>query len=452
MSGRLRLAIVTSLAKNRDERPASAAELRRVLTGAPAGPTTSRRRVGVLAAIAAAAVVAAVALGTYLVPLGSRSQVQTTAALSSQGDAGREVSQDRRTGIAVFEFRNERSDDRENDWIRSALQTTFSTELGKIRQVRVLSREIVEQSATKDSRPIELTRLLGAEKLITGSFAVIGKQIQIAARLVDARSGEQERAESVEGDVDQFFGLQKQLTLAMVNQLPIAVSASERAAIEKQNPSQNPSLAVDAYRLMLQGEGLDEGEGDEEDDGDQGARLDRSPSYAIAPAPAGETQRGFGVRSTWRGRSPLFAFSPAVAGATFNVSALFRLFMPSAALAQEQHSAEQEIRAILERYRQALEKGDLDGIQESWGKLTARRRKGLEEYFAIADDLRITFDRIEIRLVEDNRYAISYVRRDQFSDRRTGEQVDLEVQLVNTAERDGERWRIKNAKRLMSDE
>lgn len=415
----LRHAIGTVLAKAREDRPASAAELRRLLTGASAAPRPSRPPVRILG-IAAVAVLAALALWTYATPFGLGSQGESTSLPSSVDAIGQANEGSKRTGIAVFEFRNERSDDREHDWIRSALQTTFSTELGKIRQVRVLSREIVEQSATKDSRPIELTRLLGAQKLITGSFTVVGKQIQIAARLVDAHSGEQERAESIEGHVDQFFGLQKQLTLAMVSQLPIAVSANELDAIARENPSENQALAVDAYRRMLQAEGLD---AETPDSDGEGASMEQGEPYSMAG---------------WIFEGPVLDFIVDVLG-------------PAPAAAQQPES-ELKIRQVLESYRQALEMGDLEAIERTWGTLSPRRRKGLEDYFSVANALKITFDRIEIRPLEDDRFEVSYVRRDQFSDRRTGEQVNLEVQLVNTAVREGTHWRIKNAKRLTSED
>ena len=101
--------------------------------------------------------------------------------------------------IAVLEFRNERGDDREHDWMSTALQTAFSTELNKVKELRVYSREFVQERARTGGGGIETARSLGASRFISGSFAVYAGIIRVDARLVDVDSGLQESAESVEG-------------------------------------------------------------------------------------------------------------------------------------------------------------------------------------------------------------------------------------------------------------
>ena len=113
--------------------------------------------------------------------------------------------------IAVLEFRNERGDDREHDWMSTALQTAFSTELNKVKELRVYSRGFVQERARTGGGGIETARSLGASRFISGSFAVYAGTIRVDARLVDVDSGLQESAESVEGGLDEFFNLQKEL-------------------------------------------------------------------------------------------------------------------------------------------------------------------------------------------------------------------------------------------------
>jgi TolB-like protein len=344
--------------------------------------------------------------------------------------------------IAVLEFRNERAGDSEHDWIRTALQTTFSTELNKIRELRVLSRELVEESAPAAVPSLQRLRRLGARKLVSGSFTVLAGKIRVDARIVDVESGMQEKAESIEGGVNEFFGLQKRLALTMLEHLPVQVSERERESIAERNPSENQGLAFDAYRLMLQGEGLvgEEEDEEEEADDDLHSTVRTQPSLSSL-AVSGDVPRA--QPSSYEMTSHRSVF--------ICVHLWFRSLLseiPSAAYADDQNGAEAEVRAVLEQYRVALEKGDLDGISQVRGKLSERRRKGLEEYFKMAEDLKVHFDRVEIRPIGDKHFEVSYLRRDAFSDRRTGERVSLEVQLENAAVHDGETWRIKNRKPL----
>jgi TolB-like protein/tRNA A-37 threonylcarbamoyl transferase component Bud32 len=319
----------------------------------------------------------------------------------------------RRTKIAVLAFRNNRDADRDNDWIGKALQASFSTELNKVREIRVVSRDRVDEAAKTAPSASAAARSVGAQKLITGSFAVHRDQIRVDVWLVDATSGVQDMAEMVEGRLDEFFGLQKRIALAMLEHMPVAVGQRERQAIEAENPSENPGAALDAYRLMLQGEGIYE-----EDPGDAGQ--EDSPQTRLAPPARGvpPLSRLLDVVSPW----------------------------PRAASAQEASNAEATIRQVLEAYRQALENGDLDGISKAKGQLSQGRRKGLEQYYQIADDLRVEFDAVEIAPIDEQHFAVSYLRRDEFADRRTGEKVSLEVHLENLAVLDGDQWRLTDKK------
>ena len=320
----------------------------------------------------------------------------------------------RRTKIAVLAFRNERDADREHDWIGTALQASFSTELNKVREIRVVSRERVDEVAPTAKSALAAVRSLGAEKLVAGSFAVHRDQIRVDVWLVDADSGLQDTAETVEGGLDEFFGLQKRIALAMLEHLPVAVKQVERQAIAAKNPSQNPGTALDAYRWMLQGEGL---YGDEPADADSEAG---KPQTRLAPSRPGATplSRLMDGLSLW----------------------------PRPAFAQEASDAEDTIRQILEDYRVALQRGDLDAISRVRGQLSDRRREGLEQYYKIAEDLRVDFESVEISPIDDRHFAVSYRRRDEFADRRTGEKVSLEVQLENVAVRDGDQWRLTDKK------
>lgn len=315
---------------------------------------------------------------------------------------------DGRTHLAVLRFRNLRDADAENEWIGNALQASLTTALDKVDDIRVVSRDSVDEAGLRSGSALEVARVLGAEKLLVGSFAVYRDQIRIDAWLIDAGSGLHEMAETAQGTVDEFFKLQAGLALAMLKRLPVAVGREVRESIERGNASENPAAALDAYRLMLQGEGLD---------GEDGEDTLNEPQSRRAIGAAVALARGVWSALGW----------------------------PTAALADEV-AGEADVRQALESYRSALERGDIEAIRATRGGLSSRRRAGLEQYFNIADDLRVEFGNIELTRLSDDRYNVLYVRRDEFADRRTGERVVLEVRLENIAVRDGNRWILRDEK------
>ena len=88
-------------------------------------------------------------------------------------------------------------------------------------------------------------------RLLTGAYYVSDKTLRIDARIVDARTGVNEASDSVEGQLDEFFDLQKRLVLSMLRRLRVQLSPEEGQSIEKQNHTD-----VDAYRLLLESEGI----------------------------------------------------------------------------------------------------------------------------------------------------------------------------------------------------
>lgn len=324
------------------------------------------------------------------------------------------------SGIAVLDFHNQKPKDLDNDWMCGALQTAFSTELGKVKSLRVYSRESMEAAAPSGNVTMEVARGLGASKFISGSFAVHGGKIRVDARLVDTATGMQEGAESIEGGLDEFFDLQKQLALRMLTQLPVKVSEVERAAIAKANPSENKSLALDAYKNLLQGEGL----GEEEDEPEGAAEPRSGPTSSRRP-------------------SLLELFGVGVALAAEDPNAAPR--GPGDARAS---NPREEVELTLENYRRALEGGDLDSIGKARGKLSDSQRDGLKKYFENAEKLQVKFSAVEIEEIDPSRFRVSYVRHDKFADRRTGETVSLEVRMENAVIRKGEQWIVASKKAL----
>ncbi len=220
--------------------------------------------------------------------------------------------------IAVMEFKNQRTDDPKNDWYCKALQTAFNTELSKIPQLSVVAPEIIQRNAKEaDVDSVTAARQLGVSRFITGSFAVLGNTIRIDARIVETINGIQELAENVEGTQDEFFGLQKQLALATLDHFKVRLTAAQEDSLKQ--PS---NATLDKYRKLLAVEGVT---------GNTAAL-----THPTEPQVPGVSEAPF-VRE-------------------------LALALAARAEAQENVTAEAAARALLEVYRQAHERGDVDRL------------------------------------------------------------------------------------------
>lgn len=296
--------------------------------------------------------------------------------------------------IAVLDFQNLRRDPA-YDWISQALRLAFNTELSKVRALRVYSPELIDRTArTRGTDPLITARELGIGRLLTGAYYVSENTLRIDARIVDARTGVNEASDSVEGHLDQFFELQKQLVLSMLRRLRVQVSPEEGASIETET-----NTDVDAYRLLLEAEGV------------------------VEPSPRVERRHNTPERRSglWR--------------------ALAALVVAEARAEAVTAAVEAEARALLERYRVALEHKDLDAVAAVSRHFSDRQRAALEKYLANARDLVVELADVQILPHEDG-LAVSFVRRDHFTDAESGRPVRLEVRLTKVLVREQATWKI----------
>ena len=192
--------------------------------------------------------------------------------------------------IGVLDFQNLRQDP-SYDWISQALRLAFNTELSKVKALRVYSPELIDRTTrARGTDPLVTARELGIGRLLTGAYYVSDKTLRIDARIVDARTGVNEASDSVEGELDEFFDLQKRLVLSMLRRLRVQLSPEEGQSIEKQT-----NTDVDAYRLLLESEGIVEPSPRVERTQPKKERhsaLEHALDRFAAAAPAGRARRG----------------------------------------------------------------------------------------------------------------------------------------------------------------
>ncbi len=124
------------------------------------------------------------------------------------------------------------------------LAEMFTTDLANVGRLQVVERvrlqALLDELALAQSDYVdastapELGQLLGAGRLVGGSYLVTGEeQIRLQVTLVDAATGERvPQLENQRATLDNLFDLQTRVTFSIVEQLGVELTAQERAAIQ----------------------------------------------------------------------------------------------------------------------------------------------------------------------------------------------------------------------------
>jgi len=300
--------------------------------------------------------------------------------------------------IGVMEFQNLRQD-ASYDWISKALRLAFNTELSKVQALRVYSPELIDRTAhARGTDPLFTAREIGIGRLLTGAYYVSDDTLRIDARIVDAQTGVNEASDSVEGHLDQFFELQKKLVLSMLRRLRVQLSPEEGESIQTET-----NTDVDAYRLLLESEGI------------------------VEPSPRAERTR---------------PKPPAPHSALDRLLERFATLVGGAAYADElSPEVDVQVRDLLEHYRRALQIKSVDEVAALYVSFSERQREALGGYLANANDL--TVEMADIVIVPHGAdVAVSFTRHDRFVDAKTGRLVRLEVRLTKVLVREQSTWKI----------
>lgn len=330
-----------------------------------------------------------------------------------------------RNTIGVMEFHNVRSDP-EHDWVGTALRLAFNTELSKVRALHVYAPELIDRTAKEfGTDDLVAAQRLGIDRLVTGSFSIVGTTALIDARIVDATTGLQEGSDSVRGDLTDIFDLQKKLVLSMLRRLRVKLSPEEGHSIENGSNSD-----VDAYRLLL----------DTEEAFDEPTPTPHRPTPLVAP----QSRREDGVAP----RRSVLAVSSALAmlveHSVLPSASLAMDVLPASVAHAEESPGETEsaVRKLFEEYQQALQAKDVDHLATLYVSFSARRREALRAYFDNARAYEAEIADVTV-VPHGNETAVSYTRRDRFVDRGTGKPINLEVRLTRIVVREGGKWKIR---------
>jgi TolB-like protein/Flp pilus assembly protein TadD len=135
------------------------------------------------------------------------------------------------TGIAVLPFEN-LSDDKEHAFFADGVQDDILTKLGKIAELKVISRTSVMQYRGKQNVH-EIGNALRVSHILEGTVRRSGGKVHVNAQLVDARTDVGIWAEEYDRDVNNVFAIEVEVAQSIANRLRTRVSARERAAIQE---------------------------------------------------------------------------------------------------------------------------------------------------------------------------------------------------------------------------
>ena len=204
-------------------------------------------------AAAALVLIAALAVGGYLlsrrsVPTGSNRQ--TVRSETEAVETGRPPSASPapaavlEKSIAVLPFEN-MSDEKQNAYFTNGVQDEILTNLARIAELKVISRSSVMQYKTGVARDLrKIGQELGVAHLLEGSVQRATNKVRVNAQLINARTDAHEWAENYDRPLDDVFAIQSEIAKAIADQLQAKLSPSEKNAIEER-----PTSDVAAFEL-----------------------------------------------------------------------------------------------------------------------------------------------------------------------------------------------------------
>ncbi len=152
-----------------------------------------------------------------------------------------------RPSIAVLPFQN-MSGDPEQEYFADGIVEEIITALSRFRQLFVIARN---SSFTYKGRPVDVRQVgreLGVRYVLEGSVRKAANRVRITGQLVDTTTGADIWADRFDGELEDIFELQDQVTTSVVGQI---VPKLEEHEIER--AKRKPTASLDAYDYYLRG-------------------------------------------------------------------------------------------------------------------------------------------------------------------------------------------------------
>jgi adenylate cyclase len=148
-----------------------------------------------------------------------------------------------RLSIVVLPFTN-LSDDREQQYFADGITEDLTTDLSRIADMLVISRNTAFTYRNKPVDTKQIGRELCVRYVLEGSVQRSGNQVRVNAQLIDAEADAHLWAERFDRDTSDLFALQDEITGRIANALNLALIGAEAA-----RPTEHP----DALDYVFQG-------------------------------------------------------------------------------------------------------------------------------------------------------------------------------------------------------
>jgi TolB-like protein len=187
--------------------------------------------------------------GTPLVIDSSTFDTANTLLLSQPRGSERFTQQfeDLSPSIAVLPFVN-MSADPENDYFCDGLAEELLNALAKIDGLKVAARTSAFSFKGKNVDVREIGRLLSVRAVLEGSVRKADDHLRISAQLINAADGYRLWSERYDRKLADIFGVQDEISLAIVEGLKLTLLGEDRAALFKKYTDN-----AEAYHLYLKG-------------------------------------------------------------------------------------------------------------------------------------------------------------------------------------------------------
>ena len=150
-------------------------------------------------------------------------------ATAEPGPAGNTIS---RPAIVVLPFLN-LSGDSEQEYFADAITQDIIANLSKHRWLAVVARNTAFGFKGRSVDVRQIGRELGVSYVVEGSVRRWGDRIRVTAQLVDAVTGSQRWSDRYDGDLEDVFAVQDEITEKVVARLEPEIGAAERQKVAK---------------------------------------------------------------------------------------------------------------------------------------------------------------------------------------------------------------------------
>ncbi len=148
--------------------------------------------------------------------------------------------------LAVLPLAN-MSGDAAQEYFSDGMTEAITTELAKIKALRVISRTSVMQYRNTTKSMKSVAQELGVDALVEGSVLRAGDDVRITAQLIRGATDEHLWADSYDGTMSSVLRLQKEVALAIAKEINVTLTPADQSRL-----ATAPKVNPEAYDLYLQ--------------------------------------------------------------------------------------------------------------------------------------------------------------------------------------------------------